>query len=153
MRSLELKIPPPAVALLMAVFMCLVQRAAPSLTFVLPAHGLLVIILVAAGFVISISGVVTFRHARTTVNPTKPELSSCLVTGRVYSISRNPMYLGLLIILSGWAIFLSNALAFLFLPLFVLYINRFQIKPEERTLTAIFGHDYVAYQDRVRRWI
>jgi len=63
------------------------------------------------------------------------------------------MYLGLLTILSGWAVFLSNALAFLFLPAYVLYINRFQIETEERTLTALFGQDYVAYQGRVRRWI
>jgi len=152
-HSLELKIPPPVVALLLGVFMGLVRRAAPSLSFRLPAHGLLVIILVATGFVISISGVVTFRQARTTVNPTRPELSSCVVTWGVYSITRNPMYLGLLMILTGWAIFLSNALALLFLPLFVLYINRFQIKPEERALTAIFGQDYLAYQGRVRRWI
>src|SRR5438876_6609415 len=103
MRSLELKIPPPAVALVIAVFMWLVYRAAPSLTLVLPAHGLLVIILVVAGFAISITGVVTFRLARTTVNPTKPELSSSLVTWGVYAITRNPMYLGLLMMLSGWA--------------------------------------------------
>src|SRR5438093_7587409 len=153
MHSLELKIPPPVVALLLCVFMWLVRRAAPSLSFMLPAHGLLVIILVVAGFVISISGVVRFRHARTTVNPTRPELSSCLVTWGVYSITRNPMYLGLLMMLSGWAIFLSNSLAFLFLPVYVFYINRFQIKPEERTLTALFGQDYLAYQGRVRRWI
>jgi len=152
-RSLELKIPPPVVTLLIAVVMWLVYRAVPSLTFVLPAHGLLVIILVVAGFSTSISGVVTFRHARTTVNPTKPALSSSLVTWGIYAITRNPMYLGLLMILSGWAIFLSNALAFLFLPVFVLYINRYQIKPEERTLTGLFGEDYVAYQRRVRRWI
>ena len=153
MRSLELKFPPPAVALVIAVFMWLVYRAAPPLTFVFPAHGLFAIILVIAGFVISLLGVLTFRFARTTVNPTKPELSSSLVTWGIYSITRNPMYLGLLTMLSGWAVFLSNALALLFLPVFLFYLNRFQIKPEERTLTAIFGEDYVAYQGRVRRWI
>ena len=151
-RSLELKIPPPVVALVMAVFIWLVYRTAPSFAFALPPHGLIAILLVATGFVTSILGVVTFRHARTTVNPTKPELSSSLVTWGVYAITRNPMYLGLLMMLSGWAIFLSNVLAFLFLPIFVLYINRFQIKPEERTLTGLFGQNYVAYQGRVRRW-
>jgi protein-S-isoprenylcysteine O-methyltransferase Ste14 len=75
------------------------------------------------------------------------------VTWGIYAITRNPMYLGGLVILSGWAIFLSNALAFLFLPTYVLYINRFQIKPEERALTALFGQEYVAYQGRVRRWL
>jgi protein-S-isoprenylcysteine O-methyltransferase Ste14 len=152
-RSLELKIPPPAVAFVMAVSMWLVFKAALSFAFFLPAHGVVAILFAAAGFIMSISGIVTFRHARTTVNPAKPELSSSLVTWGVYTITRNPMYLGLLLILSGWGIFLSNALSFLFLPVYVVYINRFQIKPEERTLTALFGQDYVAYQRRVRRWI
>jgi protein-S-isoprenylcysteine O-methyltransferase Ste14 len=95
---------------------------------------------------------VTFRQAKTTVNPLKPHASS-LVTWGVYAISRNPMYLGGLIMLLGWAIFLSNALAFLFLPIYVLYLNRFQITPEERVLTSLFGQTYVAYQARARRWL
>ena len=85
----------------------------------------------------------TFRKAKTTVNPTKPYASS-LVTWGVYAISRNPMYLGGLTMLLGWAIFLSNPLAFLFLPVYVLYLNRFQIAPEERVLTSLFGGTYVA---------
>jgi protein-S-isoprenylcysteine O-methyltransferase Ste14 len=96
--------------------------------------------------------VVTFRKAKTTVNPLKPHASS-LVTWGVYAISRNPMYLGGLIMLLGWAIFLPNALAFVFLPIYVLYINWFQIAPEERALTSLFGQTYVAYQMRARRWL
>ena len=153
MRSLELKVPPPILALVIGVFMWLAHRAAPSGDFALPAHNLFAIILIVVGFATSMSGVVTFRHARTTTNPTKPQLSSSLVTWGVYAITRNPMYLGLLIILTGWAMFLSNAPAFLLLAVFVLYINHFQIKPEERTLAVLFGQDYVAYQGRVRRWI
>ena len=76
-----------------------------------------------------------------------------MVTWGVYALSRNPMYLGGLIMLLGWAVFLSNALAFLLLPGYVLYINRFQIAPEERALTALFGQQYAAYQVRVRRWL
>jgi len=76
-----------------------------------------------------------------------------MVTWGVYALSRNPMYLGGLIMLLGWAVFLSNALAFLFLPVYVLYINRFQIAPEERVLTSLFGQTYVAYQARTRRWL
>jgi len=96
--------------------------------------------------------VVTFRKAKTTVNPVKPHASS-LVTSGVYAISRNPMYLGGFTMLLGWTIFLSNPLAFLFLPLYVLYLNRFQIAPEERVLTSLFGETYVAYQARARRWL
>ncbi len=136
----------------MAVFMWLISRAAPPLHFDLPAHRWLAGVLVSTGFLTGISGVVTFLKAKTTVDPTKPRASS-LVTWGVYAISRNPMYLGGVIMLLGWAFFLLNALAFLFLPVYVLYIDRFQIAPEERALTSLFGETYVAYQARVRRWL
>ena len=116
MRGLELKVPPPAVAFVTAILMWLVSRAAPALVFVFPAGNLLAVGLAAVGLVIAISGAVTFRRARTTLNPTKPESSSSLVSWGIYRITRNPMYLGLLLVLTGWAIFLSNSLAFLFLP-------------------------------------
>jgi len=136
----------------MAVFMWLLSRATPSLHFDVPWHNVLAVVLVSAGFITGISGVVTFRKAKTTVNPVKPHASS-LVTSGVYAISRNPMYLGGFTMLLGWTIFLSNPLAFLFLPLYVLYLNRFQIAPEERVLTSLFGETYVAYQARARRWL
>jgi protein-S-isoprenylcysteine O-methyltransferase Ste14 len=151
--DLELKVPPPIVLLVLAILMWVIHRIVPALDFALPAHGVLAILLAAVGFITGISGVVTFRRAKTTVDPTKPQSSSSLVTWGIYAITRNPMYLGGLVILSGWAIYLSNALAFLFLPAYVLYINRFQIRPEERALTALFGQEYVAYQGRVRRWL
>ena len=152
MPSLESRVPPPAIILVVAVFMWLIARAVSSFHFDIPAHNWLAVVLVAAGFVTGLSGVVTFRHAKTTLNPLKPHASS-LVTWGVYAISRNPMYLGGLIMLLGCAIFLSNALTFLFLPVYVLYINRFQIAPEERVLTSLFGQTYVAYQARTRRWL
>ena len=63
------------------------------------------------------------------------------------------MYFGLLLILTAWALYLSNVLPFLLLPVFISYINRFQIAPEERALTSLFGREFAAYQSRVRRWI
>jgi len=152
-HGLELKVPPPAVALFTAVLMWLVSRASAALAFEFPAANILAIGLAAAGIIIAVAGVVTFRRARTTLNPTKPESSSSLVSWGIYRITRNPMYLGLLLELTGWAIFLSNWLAFVFLPVFIVYINRFQIVPEERVLTSLFGREFVAYQSRVRRWI
>lgn len=153
MRSLELKVPPPALALVIAVLMWLLSRAAPSLGFAIPAATLIAIILAVAGVAIAVAGVATFAKAKTTVNPTTPQASSSLVSWGIYSVTRNPMYLGLLIELTAWAIFLSNALPFLFLPVYVIYINRFQIAPEERVLTSLFGSEFAAYQSRVRRWI
>lgn len=153
MRVLELKIPPPAVALVTAVLMWVVSRSSPALAFVFPAGNVFAAGLAAIGLMVAISGVVTFRRARTTLNPTKPEASSSLVSWGIYKVTRNPMYLGLLLVLTAGAIFLSNWLPFLFLPVFVVYINRFQIVPEEQALTSLFAREFVYYQSRVRRWL
>ena len=153
MRSLELKVPPPAVALVIGVLMWLLSRAAPSLAFAIPASTLIAIVLAVVGLGIAIAGVATFAKAKTTVNPTTPQASSSLVSWGIYSVTRNPMYLGLLLELTAWAVFLSNPLPFLMLPVYMIYINRFQIAPEERMLTKLFGNDFAAYQSRVRRWI
>jgi protein-S-isoprenylcysteine O-methyltransferase Ste14 len=153
MRSLELKIVPPAVALITGLLMWLISRATPALAFMFPARNVCAIAVAAAGVTTAISGALTFRRAHTTLNPMKPESVSALVDWGVFSITRNPMYLGLLLVLTAWAIFLSNPLAFLFLPAFVLYITRFQIAPEERALTSLFGKDFDAYRSRVRRWL
>jgi len=153
MSVLDLKVPPPSVDLVTAVLMWLISRSLPVLSFVFPARNAFAIGLVAAGFIIGILGVITFRRAKTTVNPTKPQSSSSLVSWGVYRVTRNPMYLGGLLILIGWAIFLSTPLAFLFLPGYILYINLFQIAPEERVLTTLFGPDFIAYKSRARRWL
>jgi len=76
-----------------------------------------------------------------------------LVTNGTFHFTRNPMYLSLLLYLLAWAVYLSNWLALLFVPVFVLYINQFQIKPEERALSSLFGLEYAAYKGRVRRWL
>jgi protein-S-isoprenylcysteine O-methyltransferase Ste14 len=153
MRVLELKIPPPIVALVTAVLMWLISRSLPLFAFVFPLRDTFAIAMVAAGLIIGILGVVTFRRANTTVNPTKPQSSTSLVSWGVYRVTRNPMYLGGLLMLSGWAIFLSKPIAFLFLPGYILYINLFQIVPEERVLATLFGPAFTAYKSRARRWL
>ena len=151
MRALELKIPPVALVIITAALMWLVSR--PAFGLLLPARRALALGLVVAGAVISALGVVSFRRAGTTVNPIKPETAGSLVVSGIYRRTRNPMYLGFLLGLAGWAVFLSNALAFIFLPVFVLYLNRFQIRREERALASVFGKDFAAYQSKVRRWL
>lgn len=87
------------------------------------------------------------------MNPLKPDTSSALVRSGVYNLTRNPMYLGFLMLLIGWGIYLSNAVALLFVPpMFLMYMNRFQIEPEERALTSRFGQEFIEYTTRVRRW-
>lgn len=153
MQALELKIPPLAVGVFIAAGMWLVSWAQPAFAFTFALHQIVAASLGVAGFVIAGSGVVSFARAHTTVNPMKPDASSALVTSGIYGFTRNPMYLGLFVALIGWALFLSNALAFLVLPAFIVYMNRFQIEPEERALTALFGQEFIAYSSRVRRWI
>ena len=153
MRFLELKVPPPVVALFMAGLSWLAAWAAPNLGFVLPHRNAIVLALFVAGVCVAVLGVASFRRARTTLNPLKPEKSSALVVSGIYRYTRNPMYLGLLLVLLGWASFLSNALAFVCLPVFILYMNRFQIDPEERVLASVFGQEFTAYLSKVRRWL
>jgi protein-S-isoprenylcysteine O-methyltransferase Ste14 len=153
MNALELKIPPPLVALFVAILMWLTPTLAGSPSIPLGLRRAVALALLCLGLSIAVSGVVAFRQARTTVNPIRASSASALVSSGVYRFTRNPMYLGLLLELIAWAMFLSNPLAFLLLPVYVLYINRFQIIPEERVLTSLFGTEYSAYKKSVRRWL
>ena len=153
MPSLELKIPPPAVALVVALAMGWVTRYG-VLEGVPPPWRIGVALAVAAvGACFDVAGIIAFRRAKTTVNPMKPEKSAALVSTGVYRITRNPMYVGMVFILLAWAVYLTSAWA-LFGPLvFAAYITHFQIKPEERVLAARFGVEFASYQARVRRWL
>ncbi len=153
MQRLELKILPVAVVLLAGGCMWVIAWTTPALGFVLPVRLWLETGAAVIGITVAGLGVWSFRMAKTTVNPMKPDSSSALVVTGIYRLTRNPMYLGLLWILLGWGIFLSNAPAFVVLPGFILYMNRFQIEPEERALTRLFGQAFLEYRAQVRRWI
>jgi protein-S-isoprenylcysteine O-methyltransferase Ste14 len=155
MQALELKIPPVALTVLTAIGMWVTAAAFPALDVPLPplwgaGAGVL---LVAAGVWFALAGIGEFRRAATTVNPLSPEASAHLVTGGVYCYSRNPMYLGMLLGLTGWAVALAHLTAPLWLMLYAAYMNRFQIAPEERALEARFGPVFADYRRRVRRWL
>ena len=153
MGWLELKIPPPVVALAFGLLMWLASSLAAPVT-VPPGYGIgVAAVLASIGVLIDVVSLITFWRARTTINPIKPGKTSALVTGGVYRFSRNPMYLGLLLFLFAWAVYLSSWPALMVVPLFVIYINRFQIRPEERVMLSRFGSEYTSYQARVRRWL
>lgn len=150
---LELKVPPLIQILLIGFGMYVLSKLVPSFYLSIPANipaGLVVILL---GAFIAIAGVLEFRKANTTADPRFPEKSEKLVVTGIYKISRNPMYVGFLLSLFGCFLILSNLIAVLFLPVFVFYINHFQIKPEERFLLQKFGSDFSQYCDNVRRWL
>lgn len=150
---LELKVPPPVIASVTGLGMWLIVKYLPSLSLVWPWHLEIASALAVSGAFFDISGALAFRKVKTTINPIRPANTSAMVISGIYRYSRNPMYFGLLLILCAWATYLAHPLAFLGLPVFVAYISRFQILPEERVLALKFGADYANYLNTVRRWI
>ncbi len=147
------KIPPVAIWLLTGALMGLSSWVVPAGGFELRASRVIAGSLALVGAGIGVLGVTSFRRAATTVNPLRPAEASTLVVTGVYRVSRNPMYLGLLVVLLGWAVFLSNTVAFAWLPAFVVFMNRRQIAAEEVALDARFGTAFAAYRGKVRRWL
>ena len=156
-RWYEHKIPPPVIDLGAGVLMWVLARAVPSAQL-WPQQAWSVATLVGlaialAGGLIALAGAREFQRARTTVNPLSPGQASALVTTGIYRFTRNPMYLGMLLVLVGWGVYLGNVAAWAALPLFVVLMNTLQIKAEERVLRERFGDDYARYTARVRRWL
>ena len=153
MKNLELSIPPDFVLLGVALLMWVAALVAPSFGLSLALRLALGLLLVIAGLgIVQIAGI-SFRQTRTTVDPTRPGSSSALIVSGIYRYSRNPIYLGMTVVLLGWGAFLQNLLSLALITLFVLYINRFQILPEERALSGLFGAQYESYRARVCRWL
>lgn len=153
MSALELKVPPPIVALVLALLMWLTPAVAGFVQISYPARVIFAVVLVGVGQSISIAGMVALRRAKTTMHPIKASLASSLVVRGVYRYTRNPMYVGLLLTLLAWAEFLANPFAAPWVVVYVLYITRFQIIPEEHLLASLFGAEYEAYKGRVPRWL
>lgn len=153
MSGLELKIPPVLITLVFALLMWVVSLSYPGVPVPAWIKYLLCAITFAAGAFFSIAGVVSFRQARTSVNPLSPGACSSLVTSGVYRRTRNPMYVGFLFFLFAFAAFLFNLYSLALTAGFVLYMNRFQIQPEEKTLESTFGTEYLAYKKRTPRWL
>ncbi|MEM9602668.1 MAG: isoprenylcysteine carboxylmethyltransferase family protein [Pseudomonadota bacterium] len=124
-------------------------------SFALPGalRELLIATLLASAIYVGVSALWAFRGARTTVDPRRPDRASTLVTEGVFARSRNPMYLGVALLLLAWAVFLGSVPALLGPVVFVVYISRFQIVPEEVALQSRFGVAYEQYCQRVRRWL
>lgn len=150
--SLSLRVPPLAWLLVCASLMWGLDRLAPLATIIdAPANriGWLLIVLGAA---VAATAVRQFRRARTTVDPLAPAKASSLVQSGIFGYSRNPMYLGMALVLCGWAVILGGATPWLGVPLFVFLLNRLQIEPEEAVLSTLFGTEFSAYCKRVGRW-
>ncbi len=151
--DLETKIPPPLLGFVTGLMMWLLSQLLPTLS--MPSSNLfrVGIVIMLLGFCLDVIALLQFRKNKTTISPLSPEKASTLVISGLYKYTRNPMYLGLLIVLTGWAFFLGNLASFACLPIFVRLITRFQILPEEQILGEQFGEPYEQYLTQVRRWI
>ncbi|XVN73275.1 hypothetical protein AAEX37_00333 [Oligella sp. MSHR50489EDL] len=153
MKTLELLLPPPVIAILSALLMYLMARLLPVIHVTWPVKiyisGLLIVLAIAIG----LSAIIAFLNSKTTANPKRPTETSKLVKSGIYRYSRNPMYLGMLFLLLAWAVHLQSLSAIVGIIFYVLYITQFQIIPEERALATKFGEDFIAYKKQVRRWL
>ncbi|TAN30164.1 MAG: isoprenylcysteine carboxylmethyltransferase family protein [Castellaniella sp.] len=153
MSRLELLVPPPVVMLVVALAMWAVSRTFPMQLLPEASRLVLGIILGLLGVGAGVAGILAFRRARTTTDPRKPARATALVTSGIYRYSRNPMYLGVLLVLAGWAVVLGNPVSALGVLIYALYITRYQIYPEERQLLKTFGPGFLSYKAAVHRWI
>ena len=145
------KIPPPIVTLFFGL--CIYFSHEYFQEFNLEFLTTLSYISYIAGLSILVWAVRLFKKQNTTVNPIKIENASSLVVSGVFKYSRNPMYLGMLMIIISTSIFYLNIYSILTPFLFVFWINKFQIKREEIFLTEKFGKEYLSYKNKTRRWL
>ncbi len=150
---MKLRILPPLFGLLCAALMVGVAKLFPALAFHFPGQNIVAAALVLLGLSLDIIAAVQFRKQQTTISPLSPQKTAAIVQDGVFAISRNPMYLGMLLILSGFAIFLGSVINIAVLIGFVAVITRQQIKPEEEALQEKFGDEYTAYTNAARRWL
>jgi protein-S-isoprenylcysteine O-methyltransferase Ste14 len=152
MKALENRIPPPVVLLITLLLIKFISRYESFIPLPSEFAELVGIVVTLIGFLVIVSGVLSFRKARTTVNPLKPDSASHLVKNGIFRYSRNPMYLGMALILLAASIYVKSVLALLLTLGFVIFISRFQILPEERAMRRLFSKEYDQYCMEVRRW-
>lgn len=150
---MEQKILPVFQVIIALVLILFFNRFFTAFNYQLPSKTLISSFLIGISVGIALMAIVSFKKNKTTVNPAKPENTSIIVNTGMYRYSRNPMYLAMAIFLFGIALFCENILSILPVPLFIWFIAKYQIVPEERVLALHFGDNYKQYLLKVRRWI
>ncbi|WP_055392366.1 methyltransferase family protein [Flagellimonas eckloniae] len=149
---MKLRILPPLVMLIFGFFMYSLNLLLPFGNFDFFGRRELAIFLVALAFLVITIALFQFSRVKTTTNPINLKKTSSLVTNGIFKYTRNPMYLGMLLILLGFGLKLGNAFNTLLAAGFVYYMNHFQIKKEEQALMELFGKEYTLYCKATRRW-
>ena len=148
---LKNKIPPPIVTLVFAALIYFSNKWSPSIVF--SGQSIISLFLMTVGFIVLLIAISAFIKLKTTINPLNPEAASSLVTTGIFRISRNPMYLGMLLLIISLWVKTGAVSGFILVPSFVAYLNYFQILPEERAMTVLFSGKYKVYCQQVRRWL
>ena len=148
---MKTKIPPPIIALICIVINYLSTYLINPIKF--PNIEIIGGLILLLGVVTAVLATLLFKKDKTTVNPRNPEKTTTLVTNGIFSITRNPMYLGLFFSISSTILFFGSWFGIIILMFFVWYINKFQIIPEEEAMEKLFGGKYSEYRQKVRRWI
>ncbi len=149
---MKLKLPPPLVMAGFGVLMYLLDRFLPFGDFDFFGRSELALFLFGTAFLVMLLAIVQFLRAKTTTDPINLNKTSSLVTTGIFKFTRNPMYLGMLLLLLGFGLKLGNAFNTLLAVGFVYFMNHFQIKNEEKALNAEFGKEYSFYCKMTRRW-
>lgn len=149
--SLKNKIPPPLVTLIFGAMIYYSTALIPSVSF--KYQCLLAALVVIMGIAIILAAILTFRRLQTTVNPLQPTKATSLAISGIFRLSRNPMYLGMLLILMAVSLASGAVAGLLLLPVFIAYITFFQILPEEQAMRELFSDQYADYCKKIRRWI
>jgi protein-S-isoprenylcysteine O-methyltransferase Ste14 len=152
-KRLELKIPPLLYAFVYALLMKGICLWLPQYSIELPFARFFAPLLAGLGLSIAVAGAQAVRKANTTIDPRYPESTTELVDSGIYGVTRNPIYVGMLMVLAAWAVHLQNVFAFVMVVVFVATVTQFQIRPEERILEETFGEAYIDYRRRVPRWL
>lgn len=153
MPSLELKIPPIVVLLIAAIGLYFTPLMGQYSDLIGDHTRFVSRVVLALALVIGVFGVVTFKKAKTTVNPVSIAKASNLVTHGIFQLTRNPMYLAMALVIVAMSIRIDNVLALFWVIPFCVFITRYQIMPEERMLLSLFGKPYADYMQSVRRWL
>ena len=148
---MKTKIPPPILALIMIAIIYLSSFIVETFTF--SYQTVLSVLVVVVGLGCALPSFRLFAKNKTTISPFTPSETTALVTAGMYRYSRNPMYLGLVLLNIAATIFFGTWFGIIIAATFIFLLNLLQIIPEEEALLDIFGEEYIEYKKKVRRWI
>lgn len=150
---LDTKIPPPVIALLVVMIMYFSRDSMPPLPIPEMAKWVISSLLFLLGMSCGLFGIWAFKNAKTTLSPAVPSKTFVIVDSGIYGITRNPMYLGIVLCVAAAGIYLKHSGFLFFVAFTAIYLHFFQIKPEEKQLINKFGKSYEEYCNKVGRWL